>query len=80
MTDARIERRSAAVLAGGVAGYNRLMGADEEGTLARLNAHRRELLEPKVVQHRGHIVKRTGDGVLIEFGSVVDAIRYAVEI
>ena len=80
MTDARVQRRLAAVLAGDVAGYSRLMGADEEGTLARMNAHRREFLEPKVAEHRGRIVKKTGDGVLIEFGSAVDAVRYAVEI
>jgi adenylate cyclase len=80
MTDARVHRRLAAVLAGDVAGYSRLMGADEEGTLARMNAHRREFLEPKVAEHRGRIVKKTGDGVLIEFGSAVDAVRYAVEI
>jgi adenylate cyclase len=80
MAEARVERRLAAVLAGDVAGYSRLMGADEEGTLARLNAHRREYLEPKVAEYRGRIVKRTGDGVLVEFGSAVDAVRYAVEI
>ena len=80
MTDARVQRRLAAVLAGDVAGYSRLMGADEEGTLPRMNAHRREFLEPKVAKHRGRIVKKTGDGVLIEFGSAVDAVRYAVEI
>ena len=56
------------------------MGADEEGTLLRLNAHRREFLEPKIADHRGRIVKRTGDGVLIEFASAVDATRCAVEI
>jgi TolB-like protein/class 3 adenylate cyclase/Tfp pilus assembly protein PilF len=80
MAEQRVERRLAAILAGDVAGYSRLMGADEEGTLARLNAHRREFLEPKVAEYRGRIVKRTGDGVLIEFGSAVDAARYAVEI
>jgi TolB-like protein/Tfp pilus assembly protein PilF len=77
---ARVERRLAAVLAGDVAGYSRMMGADEEGTLLRLNTHRRELLEPKIAEHRGRIVKRTGDGVLIEFASAVDATRCAVEI
>ena len=80
MTDARVQRRLAAILAGDVAGYSRLMGADEEGTLKRMNAHRREFLEPKVAEHRGRIVKKTGDGVLIEFASAVDAVRYAVEI
>jgi len=80
MVETRVERRLAAILAGDVAGYSRLMGADEEGTLARLNAHRREFLEPKIAEHRGRIVKRTGDGVLIEFASAVDATRCAVEL
>jgi adenylate cyclase len=80
MAEQRLERRLAAILAGDVAGYSRLMGADEEGTLLRLNAHRREFLEPKIADHRGRIVKRTGDGVLIEFASAVDATRCAVEI
>jgi class 3 adenylate cyclase len=72
-------RRLAAILAADVAGYSRLMGADEEGTHARLKAHIRELVEPKIVEHRGRIVKNTGDGLLAEFGSVVDAVRCAVE-
>jgi len=80
MTDARAERRLAAILAGDIVGYSRLMGADEEGTLARVNAVRREFWEPKIAEHRGRIVKRTGDGVLIEFASVVDAARYGIEI
>ena len=80
MSEARAERRLAAILAGDVVGYSRLMGADEEGTLARLNAVRREFWEPKITEHRGRIVKRTGDGVLIEFASVVDAARYGIEI
>ena len=75
----RVERRLAAVLAADVAGYSRLMGADEEGTLSRLNAHRREFLEPTVAEHNGRIVKRTGDGLLIEFGSAVDAARCAIQ-
>ena len=79
MADGRVERRLSAIFAGDVAGYSRLMGADEEGTLARLNAHRREFLEPKIAEHRGRIVKRTGDGILIEFASAVDAVRCAVE-
>jgi adenylate cyclase len=79
MTEHRVERRLVAILAGDVAGYSRLMGTDEEGTLARLNSHRRELLEPKIAEHRGRIVKRTGDGILIEFGSAVDATRCAIE-
>src|SRR5262245_24475324 len=80
MAEGRVDRRLAAILAGDVAGYSRLMGADEEGTLSRLNAHRRDFLEPKIADHRGRIVKRTGDGILIEFASVIDAVRCAVEI
>jgi adenylate cyclase len=79
MSQQRVERRLAAILSGDVAGYSRLMGVDEEGTLAALNAHRREFLEPKIAEHRGRIVKRTGDGILIEFASAVDAVRCAVE-
>ncbi len=79
MAEQRVERRLAAILAGDVAGYSRLMGVDEEGTLARLNAHRRELLEPTIAEHRGRVVKRTGDGILIEFSSAVDATRCAIE-
>jgi adenylate cyclase len=79
MAEERVERRLAAVLAADVAGYSRLMGADEEGTLARLNAHRREFLEPTIAEHRGRIVKRTGDGVLVEFVSAVDAARCAIQ-
>lgn len=79
MTSRKVERRLSAIYAADVAGYSRLMGADEEGTLAALNAHRREFLEPKVTEHRGRIVKRTGDGILIEFGSAVDAVRCAIE-
>jgi TolB-like protein/class 3 adenylate cyclase len=73
-------RRLAAILAADVAGYSRLMGADEEGTLERLKALRRELIDPKMVEHRGRIVKTTGDGVLAEFPSVVDAVRCAGEV
>jgi TolB-like protein/class 3 adenylate cyclase len=73
-------RRLAAILAADVAGYSRLMGADEEGTLERLKAHRRELIDPKIGEHRGRIVKTTGDGVLAEFPSVVDAVRCAAEV
>jgi adenylate cyclase len=73
-------RRLAAILAADVAGYSRLMGADEEGTLSALKAIRRELGDPKVKEHRGRIVKTTGDGLLIEFASVVDAVRCAVEV
>src|SRR5215469_3179104 len=73
-------RRLAAILAADVAGYSRLMGADEEGTLDRLKAHRRELVDPKIEEHHGRIFKTTGDGVLVEFPSVVDAVRCAVEL
>jgi adenylate cyclase len=76
----RVERRLTAILAADVAGYSRLMGVDEEGTLAGLKAHRRELVDPKIAEHRGRIVKTTGDGLLVEFASVVDAMRCAVEI
>jgi hypothetical protein len=75
----RVEPRLTAILAVDVVGYSRLMGADEEGTLARLKAHRRELVDPKIAEHRGRIVKTTGDGSLAEFASVVDAMRCAVE-
>ena len=73
-------RRLAAILAADVAGYSRLMGADEEGTLERLKALRRELFDPKIAEHRGRIVKTTGDGMLVEFASVVDAVRCAVAV
>jgi TolB-like protein/class 3 adenylate cyclase len=73
-------RRLAAILAADVAGYSRLMGVDEEGTLERLKAHRRELIDPKIAEHRGRIVKTTGDGILIEFPSVVDAVRCAIDV
>src|SRR5712671_500304 len=78
MAEERVERRLAAVLAADVAGYSRLMGADEEGTHAALTALRRELSDPKIGEHRGRIVKTTGDGLLVEFPSVVDAVRCAV--
>jgi TolB-like protein/class 3 adenylate cyclase len=73
-------RRLAAILAADVAGYSRLMGTDEEGTLERLKALRRELLDPKIAEHHGRIVKTTGDGMLVEFASVVDAVRCAVAV
>jgi adenylate cyclase len=75
----RVERRLAAILAADVAGYSRLMGQDEAGTLARLRTHRREFIDPKIAEHKGRIVKTTGDGLLVEFGSVVDALRCASE-
>lgn len=78
--EGRVERRLAAILAADVAGYSRLMGIDEEGTLARLKAHQRALTDPKIKEHHGRIVKTTGDGILVEFASVVDAVRCAVDI
>jgi class 3 adenylate cyclase len=80
LANERVERRLTAVLAADVAGYSRLMGVDEEGTLAQLKACRRELIDPKISEHRGRIVKTTGDGMLVEFASVVDALRCAVEV
>src|SRR3954471_12442839 len=80
MAAPRAERRLAAILAADVAGYSRLMERDEAGTLARLNAHRKELVEPLVAEHRGRIVKLMGDGALCEFASVVDAVACAVAI
>jgi adenylate cyclase len=79
MAEERAQRRLTSILAADVVGYSRLIGADEEGTLAALKAHRRELTDPKVEQYRGRIVKTTGDGALIEFASVVDAVRCAVD-
>jgi len=76
----RVARRLTAILAADVAGYSRLMGVDEEGTLAQLKAHRQALVDPKITEHRGRIVKTTGDGMLVEFASVVDALRCAVEV
>src|SRR5262245_51737431 len=75
-----MERRLAAIFAADVAGYSRLIGADEEGTLERLMAHRRELIDPKIAEHQGRIVKTTGDGVLVEFASPVKAVRCAIEV
>jgi adenylate cyclase len=76
----RVERRLAAILAADVAGYSRLMGADEEGTHAALTALRREVSDHMSAEHRGRIVKTTGDGLLVEFASVVDGVRCAVEL
>ena len=80
MSGGRVERRLAAILAADVAAYSRLMGADEEGTHERLKAHLRELVEPKIAEHRGRIVKNTGDGFLAEFASIVDAVRCGTEL
>jgi adenylate cyclase len=80
MAPERAERRLSAILASDVANYSRLMGVDEEGTLARLKWHRSDLIDPKIAEHRGRIVKTTGDGMLVEFASVVDAGRCALDI
>src|SRR3984957_20722479 len=80
MPEDQVDRRLAAIFAGDIAGYSRLMGADEERTLRQLKAHRKELVDPKITEHRGRIVKTTGDGILVEFVSVVDAVRCAVDI
>jgi adenylate cyclase len=80
MAGERVQRRLTAILAADIAGYSRLMGADEEGTLAQLKAHRHAQLDPKIEEHQGRIVKTTGDGMLAEFASVVDALRCAIEI
>ena len=80
MSGERVDRRLAAVLAADVAGYSRLMGADEEGTLAQLKTLRKTLVDPTIAAHRGRIVKTTGDGMLVEFASAVDAVRSAVEV
>jgi len=76
----RVERRLTAILAADVAGYSRLIGLDEEGTHARLQDHLRSLVDPKIAEHRGRVVKNTGDGLLAEFSSVVDAVRCAVDV
>src|ERR1700692_168452 len=80
MSGERVERRLAAVLAADIAGYSRLMGADEEGTLAQLKTVRKALVDPAIAAHRGRIVKTTGDGMLVEFASAVEAARCAVEV
>jgi adenylate cyclase len=80
LSEEPVERRLTAILAADVVGYSRLMGADEEGTLAALKAIRRELVDPRIVERRGRIVKTTGDGLLVEFASVVDAVRCAVDV
>ena len=80
MSEERIQRRLAAILAADVVGYSRLMGINEAGTLAALKAHRRELVDGKIAEHQGRIAKLTGDGMLVEFPSVVNAVACAVEI
>src|SRR6267142_1447014 len=78
MVKTRVERRLAAILAADVAGYSRLVGADQEGTLARFKAILVDLVDPKINEHYGRIVKTTGDGLLAEFSSVIDALRCAI--
>jgi len=80
MAEERVQRRLAAILAADMVGYSRLMAADENGTIARQKSHRKELIDPKIAEHHGRIVKTTGDGLLVEFGSVVDAVQCAVEV
>src|SRR4030081_2339053 len=80
MENQRTERKLAAILAADVVGYSRLMSHDEEGTLRLLKAHLGEIVEPHIAQHRGRIVKRTGDGLLVDFASAVEAVRCAVAI
>ena len=80
MAEERVVRRLAAILAADVVGYSRMMGADEEGTLAALKTCRREVLDPTIAEHQGRIVKTTGDGILVEFASAVDAVRCALDI
>jgi adenylate cyclase len=80
MAEERLQRRLAAILSADVVGYSRLMGIDEAGTLARLKALRRDLIDPQIAAHSGRIVKLMGDGVLVEFGSAVDAVACAIEI
>lgn len=80
MTESRQQCRLAAILAADVVGYTRAMAADETGTLAQIKSQRKELLEPKITEHGGHIVKLMGDGVLVEFPSVVEAVQCAVDV
>ena len=80
MAEARVDRRLDAILATDVAGYSRLIGVDEEGTLTALKTHRSELIDPKIAEHRGRIVETTGDGALVDFASTVDAVRCVMEI
>lgn len=80
MVGERVQRRLAAILAADAVGYGRLIRADEVGTLARLRAHRAELIDPQIAEHDGRIVKLMGDGALVEFASVVDAVRCAAAI
>jgi adenylate cyclase len=80
VSGSRVETRFAVVMCADVVGYSRLMGVDEEGTLAALNAHRRNVVDPAIAEHKGRIVRAMGDGLLVEFNSVVDAVRCAVKV
>ncbi len=80
MAEERVQRRLAAILAADVVGYSRLMRADEAGTLAQLKTLRKELLDPKITEYGGRVVKTTGDGILIEFPSAVDAVQHAIDV
>jgi adenylate cyclase len=80
MNPDRAQRRLAAILAADIAGYSRLIGTDEEGTLRRIRSIRAEVIDPKIAAHGGRLVKTTGDGLLVEFASVVDALRCATEV
>src|SRR5262245_4073575 len=80
MANPHVERRLAAILAADVAGYSRLMGADEEGTHAALKVYRHEIIDPKITEHRGRVVRIIGDGLLVEFASVIAAVRWAVDV
>jgi adenylate cyclase len=80
MSERKVERRLAAILAADVVGYSRLVGEDEEGTLERLKVLRRTVADPKIKEHRGRVVRTMGDGLLVEFASVVDAVRCAVDV
>ena len=80
MAEERVQRRLAAILAADVVGYSRLMEADEEGTLARMKKLRNDVIDPKIAEYNGRIFKTTGDGLLAEFPSAVDAVRHAVDV
>src|SRR5437660_9371415 len=80
VASSRVEHKFAVIMCADVVGYSRLMGIDEEGTLAALNAVRRDLVDPTIIAHKGRIVRTMGDGLLVEFNSVVDAVRCAVKV
>ena len=80
MGNGRDERRPVAILAADIVGYSRLMEADESGTLAQLKTHRKELIDPKIAEYGGRIVKTTGDGMLVEYASAADAVQQAMDV